>query len=335
MKFLLRAVSVFVIIAVLYLVGPAPEPPELDGKLPIVSSASSELEKEIFSIEAREENLKQDNEARIIWADSTKKEKTPYSLVYLHGFSASQEEGNPVHRDVAKRYGMNLYLPRLHEHGLKEKEPLLDLTPESLVESAKYAVAIGKQLGEKVILISTSTGGTLSLYLASENPEIAGLILYSPNIDLYDGSATILNKNWGLQITRLVMGGNYMSSNNPSSPAAYWTKNYRLEALISLRSLLDATMKEEIFKKVKQPVFLGYYYKNEDQQDKVVSVDAMLEMFEELSTPENLKRKVAFDKVGDHCLANRFKSKDIKTVEEQTFKFAEEVLKLKPKEKSL
>ena len=38
------------------------------------------------------------------------KEKTEYAVVYLHGFSASQEEGDPVHYDFAKKFGCNLFL---------------------------------------------------------------------------------------------------------------------------------------------------------------------------------------------------------------------------------
>ncbi len=34
------------------------------------------------------------------------KEKTEYAVVYLHGFSASQEEGDPVHYTVCKKIRM-------------------------------------------------------------------------------------------------------------------------------------------------------------------------------------------------------------------------------------
>ena len=35
------------------------------------------------------------------------------SVVYLHGFSASQEEGDPVHYDFAQKFGCNLFLAAL------------------------------------------------------------------------------------------------------------------------------------------------------------------------------------------------------------------------------
>ncbi len=58
------------------------------------------------------------------------KNKTEYSLVYLHGFSASQAEGDPVHRNIAKLFGCNLYLSRLAEHGIDTAEPMMNLTAE-------------------------------------------------------------------------------------------------------------------------------------------------------------------------------------------------------------
>ncbi|WP_053403848.1 hypothetical protein [Persicobacter sp. CCB-QB2] len=54
------------------------------------------------------------------------------------------------------------------------------MSPEGMVNSAKRAISIGKQLGEKVLVMSTSTGGTLGLYLAANNPEmIDALVCYS------------------------------------------------------------------------------------------------------------------------------------------------------------
>ena len=53
-------------------------------------------------------------------------------------------------------------------------------------------------------------------------------------------------------------------------------------------------MNKYTFERVKKPVFMGYYFKNEKFQDSVVSVEAMLKMFDQLGTPENLKVKKAF-----------------------------------------
>jgi len=186
---------------VIYFLGPQPPKPELNDVLPTVASINA-LDSQITAMEAPHK-IKPNNEAKIIWADSSKTQ-TEYAIVYLHGFSASQMEGDPVHQNIAKQFHCNLYLARLAEHGIDTTEDLMNLTAENYWESAKLAYAIGKQLGKKVILMGTSTGGTLALQLAANYPEIAGLILYSPNIEVFNPSAPLLNNPWGLQIGRAV-----------------------------------------------------------------------------------------------------------------------------------
>ena len=54
--------------------------------------------------------------------------------------------------------------------------------------------------------MATSTGGTLALKLAAEYPDIAGLILLSPNIAINDANAWVFNNHWGLQVAKMVKG---------------------------------------------------------------------------------------------------------------------------------
>jgi alpha-beta hydrolase superfamily lysophospholipase len=177
--------------------------------------------------------------------------------------------------------------------------------------------------------MSTSTGGTLALKLAAEYPEIAGLILLSPNIAINDPNAWLLNNHWGLQIAHLVTGKHRKADDTTAIYAQYWNNRYVTSSLVQLEELLETTMKQSTFKKVTQPVLMLYYFKDEDHQDKVVKVSAMKRMFNQLGTPENLKRQVAIPNAGDHVLGSYVKSKDVETVRQECEKFAEEVLKLK------
>ncbi|MEM9719360.1 MAG: alpha/beta hydrolase [Bacteroidota bacterium] len=313
-----------------WILGPKAPTPILNTSLPELTKDLKKLEEEINSSEKAQAQLKPDNEARIIWADGYEHQKSPVSVVYLHGFSASQGEGDPVHIEFAKRYGCNLFLSRLQSHGLETEEPLLDLTPENLMESAKFAIAVGERLGDETILMSTSTGGTLALYLASEHPDLAGLICYAPNVDVKDPSSELLVGPWGLQLARLVMGGKYRMWESSEEEQNYWTTKYRLESLIALKALVNATMTEEVFNKVTNPIFLAYYYKSETEQDDVVSIPRMLEMYDQIGTPESMKRKVELPDVGTHPLASKYTSQDIESVLEATYSFAEEVLGLIP-----
>lgn len=288
------------------------------------------LDSFIAANESKVLDLKEDNQARIIWADSVG-QKTKYALIYMHGFSASQEEGAPLHEDFAKRYGMNLYLTRLEDHGRRDTNSFQTLTPQNYLQSAEDAVDIGKKLGDKVIIMSCSTGGTLSLALAAAGEKIHSLILYSPNIAIFDPKSKMLLYPWGKQISEMVMGGEHNRIQYPELAAKYWNSVYHTNSLFTLQSIIETHMTAETFSKIKIPVFLGYYYKDEVNQDNVVSVPRMLEMFDQLGTDPSKKRKVVFPETGHHVISSHVISKDIKSVSDESFKFAEEVLGLVPK----
>lgn len=326
-KTLKGLVLTIAIIAVIYFLGPRVEKPNLDKTLPIVSSDLVQLEKWINKKEKAITNVKPENEAQIIWFDSIPS-KTEYSIVYLHGWSASRMEGNPLHIETAKRYGCNLYLPRLAGHGLNEEEAMLKLTADKVLESAKEAIAVAKKLGNKVIIMATSTGGTLALHLAGGDEDIAGILLYSPNIEIYDKNAKLLAGPWGVNLAKAVKKSDYHEFEASQEKKKYWTNKYRVEALTHLQALVDNTMIPETFQKITQPVFLGYFYKNDSVQDNVVSVPAMLNMYDELGTEAGLKRKVAFSNVGDHVMTSSITSKDLASVKRETEKFFEEVLQI-------
>ena len=328
MKFLKWLGLILLVIIVVYFIGPKPSTPNYNNNLPNLPSDAYSLEN-FIKVNESKHNLKADNHARIIWFDSTKT-KTEYAVVYLHGFSASQEEGDPVHQHFAKRFGMNLYLSRLDDHGRVTSEPLLNLTAEKLWESAKQAYAIGKQLGNKVILLATSTGATLALKLAAEFPEISALIIFSPNIEINDSKAWMLNNPWGKQIAQLIKGKYNRARDTTSLYARYWDPKYRIESVVQLEELLESTMKESTFSRVKQPVLMLYYYKDEDNQDRVVKVSAMKRMFNQLGTPGDKKRQLSIPTAGDHVIGSYIKSKDVTAVIRESEKFALEVLGLKP-----
>ena len=318
-----------VLIVAFYLLGPHPKKPFFDNVLPSISNQIS-IDDYVSKIESNFK-IKENNEAKIIWADSTH-QVTEYAIVYIHGFSASQMEGDPVHRNIAKQFHCNLYLARLAEHGLSDSNAMQNLTAENLWESAKVAYAIGKKIGKKVILMSTSTGGSLSLQLAANFPDIAGLILYSPNIEINNPNAFLLNDPWGLQIARMVQGGkfNNIAYTHKDFPK-YWYPHYRLEATVALENLIEATMNEQLFKKVTQPCLALYYYKDEAHQDKVVKASATQRMFKEISTPNNLKVLKAMPNTGNHVLASPIVSKDVEGVERETAKFiAQKIIKVLP-----
>ncbi len=305
--------AIVAVLIVLFASGPKPKKFVLNDSLPT-------------KLEGKPANIKPENED-FYWFADTLKSKSKYVILYLHGFSASPMEGRPVMQNIAKHYNANLYAPRLYAHGLIADEPMIEFNSVDYWESVKAAYVHAKTLGDSVIVMGTSTGCTAGLLLASFYPDIHSLVLYSPNIDLYDSRSFLLTMPWGLQLARLVEKGNYHSFVGPEGTEKYWTTKYRLEALIALKHLLNETMTAATFKKINQPLLMLYYYKNKKEQDDVVAVPALLKMFENVNTPINKKKKVAMANVGVHAMASDIWSKDIKGVETETIKFLDDYLK--------
>jgi esterase/lipase len=336
MKFLKKigigflVVSIFLVIA--YRFGPKPAAPKLNEKYSFkINDSLAQLEKQLMAEEKATIGLREGCEAKIYWNDSLKKNKTGKVFLYLHGFSASQIEGDPVHRQVAKTFGANLYVNRLAGHGIfLGDSTMYNLTADQMIESAEKSLEIAKKLGDTVYVISTSFGGAMALYLASIHPEIKAIATYSPCIKLFDDNAELLDNHWGLAAAKAITGSEVrnLTPNNPDH-AKYWNMQYHMNGVVALQNFLTHTMNRETFKKVTCPVMLNYWYKNDSIQDKVVSVKAMETMYIELGTTEPNKRKIVYPNAQNHVLASYVLSNEVDLVKENTIAFFKEIVKIK------
>ncbi len=197
-----------------------------------------------------------------------------------------------------------------------------------MIASAKEAIAIGRMLGDKVILMSCSTGSTLSIYLAAHHPElIHAQMMYSPNIEIYDPNSKLLTGPWGAQLAQQLIGTYYhIHAMKGTESENYWTTTYRTEGLLALQALLDATMTEEIFRKTTTPYLIAYYYKNEEEQDKVISVKAITAFDKITATPNDKKQLRPLAKVASHVLPSGLQSKDVESVRQVSHSYMEKVL---------
>lgn len=327
-KYILISLAAMVL---LYFAGPTAPKPLLNQNLPNITGSAENL---VAGMDHRPGlRLRPGCEAKILWANDSNRNATEFVLLYLHGFSASRREGYPVNEDFPKYFGCNAFLARLASHGEVTDSPLLDMAPERLYESAKEALVIANQLGKKVVIMACSTGCTLALKLAADFPGMVnGLILYSPNVQIKQKSAVMLSKPWGLQIAQLTYLSKFrtLEKDPEGEYCKYWNCKYRVEAIVFLQQLLDATMTKDVFGKVHCPVFMGYYYKDEQHQDQVVEAKAAIRMFGDLGTPEAKKRSVAFPEAGNHVIACDLTSGAVAEVRNATYAFAEEVLAMKP-----
>ena len=286
------------------------------------------LEKQIIQSEQATPGIRQGCEAKIVWADSTRKAKTKYVFLYIHGFSASPMEGDPVHRNIAKTFAANLYLARLSGHGIDLGDSTMaGIGVDDFEYSAEHALAIAKAIGNEVIIMSNSFGGALSCWLASRHPEIKTLVLYSPCIRVHDARAEMIAQP-GAVAAIAKQQGSVMVEFPPISEefAKYWTTRYHLDGIAAFQVFLFREINKETFKKIKCPVFLGYWYKNENEKDTVVSLPAMFNMFDELGS--KTKEKIVFPDAGNHTMLTPVLTTPatVEDVQRETGKFLKRIL---------
>jgi esterase/lipase len=307
-----KILAIIIILIGAYFVGPKPETPVLtpSASWTDIPDSVSQIDAYIAAKESKT-ILKPGNEARVIWVDSTQPTKTKIVFMYVHGFSASPMEGDPLHREVAKKFDANLLLARVAGHGVPDSDSTFaTVTADEYYQSVENYYAIAKKLGDEVVVLGTSFGGAMSLVLAANHPEIKALMLYGPCIAIKDPNATLLDNPWGLQMAHLITGSDYRDIPVMApGHAENWSLHYRLEGVVAVQNLLTHAMTKEVFEKVKIPVFLGYYYKDEEHQDNVVSVDAMKVMFEQVGTPAGLKKSEAFPNSGNHVITSNLLGK--------------------------
>lgn len=215
-------------------------------------------------------------EKRITWAGSSGT-RTEYAVVYLHGFSATRQEIAPVPAQVAELLGANLFETRLAGHG-RLHEQLDGVVAEDWLNDGAEALAIGHQLGDKLVVIGVSTGATLALTLA-EHPDFRAvdtLVLISPNWAPAAAGSGIATGPYGPQLTRLFAGEERRWTAANDLQEKYWTTRYPTESIIEMMRLVD--LANAMTASAEVPRALLIY----SPLDDVVSVQELLSGFERL-----------------------------------------------------
>lgn len=234
----------------------------------------------------------------IRWLDPSTRARTPLSLVYLHGFSASRQEIAPVPERVARSLGANLFETRLRGHGRRDPDAMAEATVNDWLHDAVEALEIGRRLGDRVIVLGVSTGGTLATWLAAERAaDVHALVLVSPNYRLRDPKAIALGWPWGGHLARLALGERRSIRVSNRIQDRYWTTSYPTSTLITLIGLMQ-WVEEVPGEDVRVPTLVLA-----DPEDSVISPEAARERFSRFAGEP--KRFVDFrsEDPGRHVLA--------------------------------
>ena len=235
-KRLLYSFAVFVfILVVTFLLGPRTRI-EL-GELP--PTEFDEVEAFVEKMESRFDDIIEGTAKTVIWNDPESKEKTEYAIVYLHGFSATLPETRPLADQIAQELGANLFYTRLRGHGRGSDAFSRAKAGEWMADSYE-ALEIGRNLGDKVILMGGSTGGTLATWLThhEKGKDIAALILISPNFGPKDPRAKLLTFPWARALLPKIMGETYVWTSPNEKIMKYYTTTYKMDALFEMMALV-------------------------------------------------------------------------------------------------
>ncbi|MEL7228606.1 MAG: alpha/beta fold hydrolase [Pseudomonadota bacterium] len=179
---------------------------------------------------------------RVVWADPLGKTKTPYAIVYVHGFSATSEEIRPVPDNVAQALGANLHFARLAGHG-RGADPMAEASVNKWMNDVAEALAIGRRIGDKVVVISTSTGGTL-MTLAATKPalmrNVVGNVMISPNFAVQAAGADILLLPWARQLIPHAFGEYREWEPKNEEQRKWWSTRYPNVALLPMQAAVSA-----------------------------------------------------------------------------------------------
>ncbi len=277
-------------------------PASLDKKIPRHPNLLDSYLKERESMVA---NLRKGCEKKIVWHNGNK-EKTPYAIVYLHGFSASRKETWPLCDRLAARLGANLYYTRLTGHG-QDGRAMGEATVRDWLTDGLEAAIIGRRIGNRVLLVGTSTGGTLTTWLAAHawaTFRIHGLILISPNF--FPKNPIALAALWppALHLFEKTFGSWRNLTVNSPAQARYWTTRYPIKAVATMMQMVVLAWRIDL-KRARMPVLMLV-----NPWDRVINVTLARLRFRRFPSP---RKQIYFFKgnkdLGRHVLAGELLSR--------------------------
>ena len=206
------------------------------------------LDAHLAQSEARLGDIRDGCAKRIDWAQG--RAKTPISVVFVHGFSASCGELWPLPDLVAKELGANLFMTRLTGHGQDGAAMGRASLPDWDADVAE-AIKIGQAFGDDVIVMGCSTGCTLLTTALAEKVDgtsaIKGVVHVSPNYGLAHMWAQAL-----LQLPKVQSWGRYIAGSEQTfdkisdDHAKYWTLKYDTQAVFTMADAVRTAMASPI-----------------------------------------------------------------------------------------
>ncbi|MDH5738308.1 MAG: lysophospholipase [Gammaproteobacteria bacterium] len=238
----------FIILAILILIigfwmGPRLhlDDSHIDSRVPLVDESEiTKLADWINEFESAFDDIIPGTAAHIQWADPDTPRKTPLSFLYIHGFSATWKETHPVTSELASRYNANVLQARIAGHGMDPHH--MRSTAREWLQSMRDCWDISRQIGERVVVVATSTGAPLSVWLTTLPGAVEKLhafLFMAPNFKTRVPIAPILTWPWAKYWVWLLIGKTRRWVPENEAVAKYWTYEYSTQALMEMQSVVD------------------------------------------------------------------------------------------------
>lgn len=236
--------SIFAVFLVLLLVVLIVKRPRLRSNAPASTVPDNlsltELDQWVKHSESKTLDIVDGAEAMIEFADSTAPIKTSVCFLYVHGFSASRQETAPVTSEIASHYDANVFHARLAGHGVGSAGMVT--SAESWLQSMVDAWKVAEYLGDEVVIVATSTGAPLTVWLLKQlgvAKKVTAVLLMSPNFKIKNPFGFLLTWPLSPYWVHLLLGRNH--SWEPESPvhAKVWTSSYSTLAVIEMQKVVD------------------------------------------------------------------------------------------------
>ena len=248
-------------------------------------------------------DIKPGNAKGIVWADDLH-QRTPWAVVYVHGFSASRLETAPLAEAVAQLLHANVFYTRLRGHGRSDPNAMGQATTQDWMADTLEAARIGQTLGQRVLMISCSTGGTLAAWLATTEQAqlVAAQVMISPNFGPKDKRSEIINMPWGKKLAMLIQGPRRSWQPTNDAEANAWTSSYPTAALFPMMALVKHVRDSDL-SAFQTPALVLY-----SEQDQTVDPKETLAAFARLGSEHKTIEAVTYShSEGQHVLAGAIK----------------------------
>jgi esterase/lipase len=293
------AIGVFFLALAVYFLGPTnafgPDQPSPRAQPP---AELVQIDAWLASQEAAHPDIRPGLAKGVVW-HALPGQRTPWAVVYLHGFTASRLETAPLAEQVAAQLGANLFQTRLTGHG-RTPAAMAEASVQDWLADGLEALRIGRALGEQVLVIGVSTGATLATWLAQQ-PEGRDGVTYafiSPNFGPKNKSSELINRPWGRELALALEGEMRGQPSEDARENHAWTQRYPTQALFPMMALVKR-VRESDLSGVSAPVLMLYA-----EGDQTVDPAEIKALFPRLGSARKALEVVDYSESrGQHVLA--------------------------------